>query len=691
MHPAITIAGLLLLLLATLRHALFLYDSSMADLHARLAPLGPADAARLALPDIRERTLPAFAESSDNMMHFVQVSDLHVSRFSTKGGLAHLEHFLSHELNLIAPDLHREEWVAYHTALETYGVLRRQQGRFWWDQRGNHDCFNIPSFASSQNMFVELSAVKAEGYAFHLRKPFGVYSFIAVDACPEAGATRPINFFGYLDTKDMDFLASSLIAGKNLHHNHTFVMSHYPTATMLFGHTSDELTFPMLSSHISLWLCGHLHKLAGGLGETMYAYQRTFLELELGDLKSHGMYRIVVVDHDLVSFRDRPPIVLVTNPKDGRYIMPGREPTDLIRNSPSIRVLVWSESRIDRIEAVINEIPHLLVVTAFDEQGLSSNHTVPFRIDGSQITDMDAGAGGFIIGLPFGILFKDLFVISYIVVCIGFLVVPKLFVLITTMLGTYDSWRQSTSESLIAHDVLTQAYRAAAEMPSLTDFFHHRISDFVFTSRATLFRFCEFVNYPSLFYPLLFLNLYLLVGPWFIGEFVPSAPAESGRRYGWMMVYGIWFQDGTWTPLLDNWLFAFYGIVYSILPLEMYLSFCCTSPALLYSPTNPRLFRPIHQRWYVHLIVVISLVYHITDSLSMAIFYGPISAIISPAKTWLTLWATIALWVWRNGPRGTVAHSYASLANGHSHEANGKGHTKHAALRSKKLNDLETP
>nr|KAJ3422598.1 Transmembrane protein 62 [Polyrhizophydium stewartii] len=739
---------LVALALAALRGGLYLYDASMADLRARTAPLGADASAVLATPPQRSRSSAGFSDSADNVMHFMQVSDLHVSRFRAKGGIAHLGHFLQHEMNLIGPDLvlatgdltdakskstlnsqqHREEWVAYHTMLEDSGVLKRQQGRFWWDQRGNHDCFNIPSFASSENMFRTLSAVKQEGYAFHLRKPFGVYSFIAVDACPEAGATRPINFFGYLDTKDMDFLASQILVGQQQAHNHTFVMSHYPTSTMLFGETSDGLSFWDISHHISVWLCGHLHKLAGGLGETMYAFQDNhFLELELADLKSHATYRIVVVDHDLVSFLDlplftpvlpiphqspfvpqtyirgRPPIVLVTNPKDGRFVLEGREPVEMIRRSRHIRVFVWSERPIERVQASIDgdvllaeatyrgrgkpwksladEDPHLplwtipwspvvydddhehtLIATAWDSAGASTNYTVVFRVDGQRIAEMDTGVGGAIIGFPFGLLFKDLFVIGYLFVSIGFLLIPKLFVLATQILGTYDTLRRTASQRLVERDTEAQEYLTMARLATPSERLHHTLSDFAFTTRATFFRFCEMATYPSLFYPLFLFNLYLLVGPWFVGEFVPSAPADSGRRYGWMMVYGIWFQDGTWTPLLDNWLFAFYGIVYSVLPLEMYLSFCCTSPALLYAPTNPRHFRPIHRRWYVHLMVVVSLMYHLGDSLGMATFYGPISAFVSPAKTWLTLWAAAVLWAWRKGPHGTPAHGYAEVA-----------------------------
>lgn len=89
-------------------------------------------------------------------------------------------------------------------------------------------------------------------------------------------------------------------------------------------------------------------------------------------MKDHGVYRIVAVDHDLVSFVDMElpllrnekgvynfplsddkkviwpdtiplaPVILITNPKDARYFLTGKEPTQRIRTSTHIRFLVFS-------------------------------------------------------------------------------------------------------------------------------------------------------------------------------------------------------------------------------------------------------------------------------------------------------------------------------------------------------------
>ncbi|KAJ3371813.1 Transmembrane protein 62 [Kappamyces sp. JEL0680] len=636
----------------------------------------------------------------------MQITDLHVSIFTKHGGLAHLEAFLYNELPLVAPDL------VLATGDLTDGksshfLTSLQQPDEWYDLHGNHDCWNVPSFQSPVNMFKDFSSIKKEGYSYVHKKPFGTYSFVALDGCPMTGAGRPLNFFGYLDTRDMDLLADVLERALREGHNHTFGMSHYPTGTTLFGKSSQGIGFWDMTQHVSVWLCGHLHKLAAGLGETMYAFQdNTVLELELGDMKSHGLFRVVAVDNDLISFVDlpihqegkaslpfphasdykvrtsRPPIVLVTNPKDGRY-MTAKEPYYLIKNSTHIRAMVWSSTpTFETVVAYIDGEPvaepasyrgygspwsnianldekdpyvplwtipwtpakydddqvHWLSVVAIDQQGRKGNHTVRFRVDGERIRKMESGPGGFIISLPLGLLFKDLFIVFYLLVGIGFLLLPKLFVLMTSSVGVYEDWKLSTSAMLVEIDRLAQIFERQVR-PSFKVRVQHRWSDFKFTMVATFFRFCELSRISHLFYPLYLYSLYILVGPWFFGDFVPAEIAGPGKRWGWLMVYGIWLQDGTWEPILDTWLYAWYGLLYTLLPLVFYLSFCITPPRLLYSHTNPRLSNPIHSRSYIRVIVIGVLVYHAIDALTLSIFYGIVSTVLSPGRTWILIWA----------------------------------------------------
>ena len=189
-------------------------------------------------------------EANEKILHFMQISDLHVSMFSKKGGLAHLEAILYNEIPLVAPELvlatgdltdgkathfltsfqQEKEWNGYFNLLKESRVMERSGGNFYLDQRGNHDCWNVADFTSAFNYFKGLSAVKKEGYTYTVEKTWGKYTFVALDGCPKTGPGRPFNFFGYLDTSDMDFLASSLIKSIKERHNHTFgyVVVQYP-------------------------------------------------------------------------------------------------------------------------------------------------------------------------------------------------------------------------------------------------------------------------------------------------------------------------------------------------------------------------------------------------------------------------------------------------------------------------------
>lgn len=208
---------------------------------------------------------------------------------------------------------------------------------------------------------------------------------------PKKGPSRPFNFFGYLTTNTMNRLASKILSKS---YNHTFLVniistnklidtdfslqfSHYPTTTMLTGKSTEGYTFRDLANHFSIYFCGHLHRLTAGLGDVLKSYSKNTdsLELELSDMKDHGSYRIVAVDHDLISFVDidlpidqippalaegtvplteankvvwpkkiKPaPVILITNPKDSRFTLPSKEPLQNIRKSSHIRFLVFTE------------------------------------------------------------------------------------------------------------------------------------------------------------------------------------------------------------------------------------------------------------------------------------------------------------------------------------------------------------
>ena len=66
-----------------------------------------------------------------------------------------------------------------------------------------------------------------------------------------------------------------------------------------------------------------------------------FLELELKDWMKNRAFRIVAIDHDLMSFVDTFlhdwPVILITNPKPATYMIPNHEPIARIANSTHVR------------------------------------------------------------------------------------------------------------------------------------------------------------------------------------------------------------------------------------------------------------------------------------------------------------------------------------------------------------------
>ncbi|RKP07847.1 hypothetical protein THASP1DRAFT_16473, partial [Thamnocephalis sphaerospora] len=382
-----------------------------------------------------------------------QVTDLHVSRYHTVGGIAHLMHFLRTTLPLISPSMvvatgdltdaksevekagvqFEDEWQTYHRLLKESGALDKAGGQFWHDLRGNHDCFSVPDWSHRRNFYRKYGASpNRTGWAFDMQQSYGRYTFVAADGCPQPGPGRLYNFFGYLDTADMDTFAARIDSARTA--NHTIMLNHYPVTTMVFGATSD----------------------GRGLGDMLQGYKPTgFMELELPDLKLTASYRVLAVDHDLISIADRllelpeipypitsvelpeklpsSPVVLITNPKDARYALPQHEPLARIRRSTHIRALVFADADVREVQVWLDGerkddmrysgtgtrdgspgsfIPlwtaawnaadfddgraHQLRVVVVDAQGRTGEDSTTFRVDGERET-LHAGVSGFII------------------------------------------------------------------------------------------------------------------------------------------------------------------------------------------------------------------------------------------------------------------------------------------------------
>ncbi|ETE67587.1 Transmembrane protein 62, partial [Ophiophagus hannah] len=127
--------------------------------------------------------------------------------------------------------------------------------------------------------------------------------------------------------------------------------------TILFGHypTSSIISVsPGIRTAMRfalVYLCGHFHTLGGLMPVLHTRHPDGTLELE---------YRILAFDHDLFSFADLKfeewPVILITNPKSYLYSSYAHEPLQRILHSTHIRILAFSPSPIKFVKIMIDDI-----------------------------------------------------------------------------------------------------------------------------------------------------------------------------------------------------------------------------------------------------------------------------------------------------------------------------------------------
>ncbi|KAF1796840.1 Metallo-dependent phosphatase-like protein [Mucor lusitanicus] len=570
--------------------------------------------------------------ASDNMFYFVHATDLHLSRFRPKGHTYHFLHFIQSILPVVKPEFvvvtgdltdakdkkritsqqYIDEWDVYQTAIKEKVTVD------WYDMRGNHDCFDLPSWQSRVNYYRthgHSAGLIEQGkgvYSWQVNQPTGNYQFVAIDACPKRGPSRPLNFFGYLTSKTMDQLEHALIAKP---YNHTFVFSHYPTSTMVFGVSKKGRTFRDLASHYSIYFCGHLHKLIAGLGDVLKSYDPVTksLELELGDLKEHGLYRIVAVDHDLISFVDvqlpldqipkkgpvnaqglvQPmqdgniiwphqvepaPAILVTNPKDARFSIPSKEPLWRIRQSSHIRFLVFSNETIDKLQveilidgklhpheaSFVGDTKNPLWAAAWDPSVFEDRkpHQLTVRVTASDgkvglsntVFRVDThrikigGGSGEFIIKSKMSTVLQCITIFTMAIMLLLLLIPKFF---APQHDTDIYSKKRINRLLLRIHTIDQI---AAKTPYL------KLQKSILTWS---YRFLQLPQDQPIVWHLTFVYiLALLTLPWFRANFIPSADTNA-ERYGIFYMWGMVF-GGEWVPIADTWMFAAEQVTFDV-------------------------------------------------------------------------------------------------------------------------------
>eukprot|EP01156_Anaeramoeba_ignava_P005683 Anaeramoba_ignava/a2962_389.p1 GENE.a2962_389~~a2962_389.p1 ORF type:complete len:681 (-),score=104.28 a2962_389:142-2184(-) len=314
-----------------------------------------------------------FGNGTDRLFYFMQVSDTHISKYvSTRE--KHFSTFCNDFARAFDPSFvihsgditddkankrgifmnhpNEEEWETYANTLKQSGFYHQSN---WMDIRGNHDASAIIGKYSDNNYYYTYSPWgqylnsigRPQVYNSMRHMIFGTYNFIAIDFTTYPQVSAPLGFFGFITKDILDDLEAILVDAEQNHQvNQTILIHHFPFS-LLSSQAAKSSKGNSIKDLISKYriialLDGHLHSTKA----EARILDGKVLDLSLGDMKKHKSFRICAFDEDIFSFIDTDidhtdPIILITNPKDCRYLSP-REPLEKIKYSQNIRALVFS-------------------------------------------------------------------------------------------------------------------------------------------------------------------------------------------------------------------------------------------------------------------------------------------------------------------------------------------------------------
>ncbi|XP_013183104.1 transmembrane protein 62-like isoform X1 [Amyelois transitella] len=568
-----------------------------------------------------------------NVVWFLQISDIHLSIFRDPGRISQFQQFCDVTVKIVKPMLVlasgdltdakakdnlgssqvKMEWVYYQNIIKESGVTDHT---LWLDIRGNHDNFNIKTIDAEENFYRNFSVqgTQHQRSYVNIQEKNGVrIAFLGVDACPEPGIRRPFNFIGILDEGEQENLRrlkSEAIAQAD----QIIWFGHYPTSCILplvINKQRMSLRDEIGDNAKTLaYLCGHLHSM-GGFVPRMYTKQkRGYLELELADWKDSRMMRLMAVDHGLFSFVDQKhntwPLVLVTNPKHAQYIMPGREPLELIEGSTHIRILAFSNVDIVDVKISFDKnnwqeclrregplyvcewSPHLfaeglhrLFVTVTDEMDKEVTIDHLFSLDGSVL---------------------------------GFEVNPR----ILLMLDATTIFQGIFATLLLATILPLVLLRFQKRPPK----YHRRCGSNV------LRRLWLLSKIDRIYYPLILYTIYLPFGPWAIGELIDD---HIGIVFAWGIVV-----KGTYIPEAFTYMYGSVQLMFVQIPLFFVLAHSLTTKLFCQNIKGIR-------RLFSNLPFIFLLSIQLLLAYFFWLEYGTMAFVFGPLRTW-SIPLNIILW-----------------------------------------------
>ncbi|XP_037092202.1 transmembrane protein 62-like [Pollicipes pollicipes] len=584
-------------------------------------------------PDLED----ALDNTEDDLMWFMQISDLHISIFQDPKRIEQLRLFVNESVPVIEPELvlasgdltdaknsnsigsaqYEEEWKIYKDILVGGNVFNNS---FWLDLRGNHDLFDVPSVDSRRNWFREYGvqgSAHPRSYLYTARRGRRRYAFVAMDATLDPGPRRPFNFFGVVRPSELAALREYARVARQA--DHAIWFGHYPTSVLVPSAEVRQLMTGALA-----YLCGHLHTMAG-LVPHMYTRQRVgTLELELGDWKDNRRYRLLAIDRGLLSFTDvdsgdQWPLVLVTSPKRAQLTMARNEPLWMMRESPHIRVLAFSVHAVSSVRVQPSDgdawVPctrakgplftcdwqpakyahglHTMQVLVEDSGGLSRRISHTFSLDGSEVK----------------------------------------FPLVARLILMLDG--SATSQLLFAAALLV-----CALPPGALRLLHAQVTAGRRQLprlgwrplRRWLRRLTLFASVDRLYWPHVGMLLYLPVGPWLAGELITG---QMGVVFAWGSLVG-----GAFLPGLLQYVYGMVQLLLFHLPLM--LATGCLLDCRLDSFWRPERFSR-RRLWTAHAALLIICLIQLANVYLFYLSYDLMATLLGPFRTWALL---VGLQMW---------------------------------------------
>lgn len=601
--------------------------------------------------DIPKENFISFTDSSDNLLWFLQISDIHISLFRDPMRITEFREFCHLTINAIKPSVVlasgdltdaktkdsigseqlEGEWKHYRDILDESNIKKRT---LWLDIRGNHDNFNVGSPLSKQNYFTNYSIQGKEhprSYRYQIKKRNNVYTFIGIDACLEPGPRRPFNFIGHLDDLEVKELHSLILQTESGPNNYTVFFGHFPTSCILSPGNDNVRDIIGRHKQGLVYVCGHLHKL-GGLIPNMYTLQQAgFLELELGDWKDNRVYRLLAIDHGFLSFIDIQhrhwPVVLVTNPKDALFFNPSKENLDVIKNSTHIRILAFSLSTIDyirvkldsenweyckRVKGPLFVTPwnprkflhglHRLEIYVRDVEGREKYETQLFALDGTK--------------LSFGIL-------------------PKIALMSNASILFQTMFFVTLSLSIVPLFVIRYLHRLVAGGQMVKPKLRQSCC---YSLLQKIWILC---TVDRIFWPIVLYPLYLAVGPWTIGYLVEN---HLGAVFAW----GI-FVNNTFLPGAFTYAYGFLQLITFQIPITFIMA---KMVHFRFQEITIKTGKGLSfkNKIFFHLPFSIVFVMQVIMAYLFWLAYGTLAFILGPLRTWSLILAAVLYWQSLNLP-----------------------------------------